>query len=209
MIRTACLLFALLGFTSPVHAEETELHTTEPSEAVSDTTHVDDELHPTLPPVGGEGHSRVISSLHAGVAFRFDFEEVEPGTEPFLVVGAGVTIHLNERIGLVPLLTAAVAPTGTWGFGVNTELEAEVWKKHLAVDILVSVYQETNIHKDRTEFVFAHGLGLSAIFGQGTTLTVGGQIGVDLESGKQAFYPYFDIGIPIPIKTREKNRSTD
>ena len=111
----------------------------------------------------------------------------------------------DDRLALVPLVTAAVAPTGTWGFGANLELEIEVWKRHLAVDALVSIYQETNIHEQHTEFVFAHGLGLSAIVGQGVTLTVGGQMGVDLESGEQAIYPYFDIGIPIPVTKGKKH----
>lgn len=139
----------------------------------------------------------LVPRLHAGIAFRVDFEETPHRFEPFLIVGGGLLIHLHERIGFVPSLTIAMAPTGTWGFGLNAELEFKI-AKHFAIDFIPSVYQETRIKDGHTDIVAAAGVGLSALLGEDVMLTIGAQGGIDVETGDSAFYPLLDIAIPFP-----------
>ncbi len=185
-MRSLFLALALSVPPSSAHAEEPAHET----RGESEETEASEETAETSP-------HKVVPRLHAGIAFRFDFEETPHRYEPFLIVGGGLLAHLHERIGFVPSLTIAMAPTGTWGFGLNAEVEFKV-SRHFAIDVIHSLCQETGIADRHTDLVGAAGIGFSALLEKDVMLTIGVQGGVNLETGEWAFYPLLDFAIPFP-----------
>lgn len=185
MSYAASLFLALLGLTASAHAEEDHPaaveEATEPSEAPF-------KIH-------------VVPAILVGLAFRLDFEETPHKYEPFLVAGGGVFVHITRRVAFVPTLTASVAPTGTWGFGANLEWEFEVVRDHLTIDLIPTVYQETNHNTSHTDVVAAAGLGLSVELPREVAISLGMQLGVDVYTGEMAGYPFIDLSIPFPRKS--------
>ncbi len=146
----------------------------------------------------------VIPRFHVGLAFRLDFEEEPPNSEPFLVAGPGLLLHLRPRIGFMASLTFAMAPTGTFGPGLTTEWEFLV-HDHVALDLAFAVYTETSYHDSHHwDVITAIGGGVSYVFSDESMLTFGVQGGMNptlyAKEGLWGWniYPVIELALRLP-----------